>query len=138
MHSSTSVNLNHFVYILLKRSIIFKNKIFPAICYFYFSRQRLEFFKSFSWFRPLLFRECATLSGKMEILLAESLFSSIKNFDKVKHNHIHFNKSYKMAVSFNCLIMSPYHLNIFLILLMNFFLWSPVFYEVSLSHIHFI
>ena len=38
---------------------------------------------------------------KMEILKSQSIFSLIKNFYNVKHNnHIQFNISYKMAVSF--------------------------------------
>ena len=36
-----------------------------------------------------------------DLKLAESIFSFINSFDNIKHNnHIQFNKSYKMTVSF--------------------------------------
>ena len=49
----------------------------------------------------LFYLDNVYLVEKGNFKLAGSIFSLIKNFDNVKHNnHIQFNKSYKMAVSF--------------------------------------
>ena len=110
----------------------------------------------------LFYLDNVHLVENRNLKLAESMFSFINNFYNIKHNnHIQFNKSYKMAVSFklnitdfpplifpifskscncssvpltlphasacNSLIMSVFHLSIFLFLLINFSLWFPVF-----------
>ena len=50
--------------------------------------------------RPLIL-ENVHLAENENLKLKESIFSLVKNFDNVGHNnHIQFNKSYKMAVSF--------------------------------------
>ena len=49
----------------------------------------------------LFYLDNVHLAENGSLKLAESIFSFINNFDNIKHNnHIQFNKSYKMAVSF--------------------------------------